>query len=223
MLAEYNHHRVGPRMCKITIRHHFVFDICRERMLPSPHGPTRYGRSARRPSLHAPPNNKYKTILPTGTHIHEECTPKTNGAPFEIGTRMRGINYGCGDRVNFGGENYSSVLSNVVHVLRHNTTVLRVHTTLSPPCLKIPLSPLLHDISSFSRLVIIIEESCRDLVWGVHSEVRQLNGARAQASLRYLLRVQIQLEEDINIKINSLKIDEVDCMTIRQAMDYHAY
>lgn len=38
----------------------------------------------------------------------------------------------------------------------------------------------------------------------------------AEASLRYLLKTQIQLEEDINVKTNTLKIDEVDCMTLRQ-------
>ncbi|KAG6440274.1 hypothetical protein O3G_MSEX001217 [Manduca sexta] len=45
----------------------------------------------------------------------------------------------------------------------------------------------------------------------------------ANASLRYLLQTQIQLEEDINVKMNTLKIDEVDCMTLRDTMDYHAY
>lgn len=45
----------------------------------------------------------------------------------------------------------------------------------------------------------------------------------ANSSLRYLLQTQIQLEEDINIKMNTLKIDEVDCMTLRAGMDYHAY
>lgn len=45
----------------------------------------------------------------------------------------------------------------------------------------------------------------------------------AQASLRYLLKTQVQIEEDINVKTNTLKIDEVDCMTLRQSMDYHAY
>ncbi|XP_054257827.1 tektin-1 [Macrosteles quadrilineatus] len=47
--------------------------------------------------------------------------------------------------------------------------------------------------------------------------------SEAQASLRYLLKTQVQIEEDINIKTNSLKIDEVDCMTLRLGMDYHAY
>lgn len=46
---------------------------------------------------------------------------------------------------------------------------------------------------------------------------------QAQASLRYLLKTQIQLEEDINIKTNTLKIDEVDCMSVRQSMIYHSY
>ncbi|XP_028025367.1 transient-receptor-potential-like protein [Bombyx mandarina] len=45
----------------------------------------------------------------------------------------------------------------------------------------------------------------------------------ATASLRYLLQTQIQLEEDINVKMNTLKIDDVDCMTLRATMDYHAY
>ncbi|XP_037976231.2 tektin-1 [Plutella xylostella] len=45
----------------------------------------------------------------------------------------------------------------------------------------------------------------------------------ANASLRYLCQTQIQLEEDINVKMNTLKIDEVDCMTLRATMDYHSY
>ncbi|XP_073954577.1 tektin C [Choristoneura fumiferana] len=45
----------------------------------------------------------------------------------------------------------------------------------------------------------------------------------ATSSLRYLLQTQIQLEEDINVKMNTLKIDEVDCMTLRATMDYHEY
>ncbi|KAL6431396.1 hypothetical protein ACFW04_007197 [Cataglyphis niger] len=45
----------------------------------------------------------------------------------------------------------------------------------------------------------------------------------AEASLRYMLKTQVQLEEDINVKTNTLKIDEVECMTLRQSMDYHAY
>ncbi|CAH0555798.1 unnamed protein product [Brassicogethes aeneus] len=76
-------------------------------------------------------------------------------------------------------------------------------------------------------------ELCKDMVeLSLSNEVSELRGnlsrlqhmiAEAQASLRYLLKTQIQLEEDINIKTNTLKIDEVDCMTLRQAMDYHAY
>ncbi|KDR20069.1 tektin-1 isoform X2 [Zootermopsis nevadensis] len=64
------------------------------------------------------------------------------------------------------------------------------------------------------------------------SEVRELRDnvtalqdmlSEAQASLRYLLKTQIQLEEDINVKANTLKIDEVDCMPLRESMDYHFY
>ncbi|CAH1374645.1 hypothetical protein MTP99_015972 [Tenebrio molitor] len=76
-------------------------------------------------------------------------------------------------------------------------------------------------------------ELCKDLVEiSLVNEVAELREnvaqlqhmmAEAQASLRYLLKTQIQLEEDINVKTNTLKIDEVDCMTLRQGMDYHAY
>ncbi|KAK6625310.1 hypothetical protein RUM43_005604 [Polyplax serrata] len=45
----------------------------------------------------------------------------------------------------------------------------------------------------------------------------------SQANLRYLCKIQIQLQEDINIKVNSIKIDEVDCMTLRQGIDYHSF
>lgn len=45
----------------------------------------------------------------------------------------------------------------------------------------------------------------------------------AHTSLRFLLQTQIQLEEDINVKMNTLKIDEHDCLTLRTTMDYHAY
>ncbi|KAF5308335.1 hypothetical protein FQR65_LT06226 [Abscondita terminalis] len=76
-------------------------------------------------------------------------------------------------------------------------------------------------------------ELCKDLVeTGLVNEVReirencdnlQLTLTEAQASLRYLLKTQVDIEEDLNVKTNTLKIDEVDCMTLRQSMDYHAY
>lgn len=76
-------------------------------------------------------------------------------------------------------------------------------------------------------------ELCRDLVeTNLVQEVREIQAnvnnlqlimTEAQASLRYLLKTQIQLEEDINVKTNTIKIDEVDCMTLRQSMDYHAF
>ncbi|XP_014206074.1 tektin-1 [Copidosoma floridanum] len=45
----------------------------------------------------------------------------------------------------------------------------------------------------------------------------------AQASLRFLLKMQMQIEEEINIKTNTLKIDEVHCMSMRQSIDYHVF
>lgn len=55
------------------------------------------------------------------------------------------------------------------------------------------------------------------------TEQLQLMLQESNASLRYLLATQIQLEEDINVKMNTLKIDEVDCMTLRAGVDYHYY
>lgn len=76
-------------------------------------------------------------------------------------------------------------------------------------------------------------ELCKDLVeLSLVYEVSELRNnvaflqqklVEGNASLRYLLKTQIQLEEDINVKTNSIKIDEVDCMTLRQKMDYHSY
>ncbi|XP_044755845.1 tektin-1-like [Coccinella septempunctata] len=76
-------------------------------------------------------------------------------------------------------------------------------------------------------------ELCRDLVETqlvdearqirINTSILQQTLAEAQATLRYLLKTQIQLETDINIKNNTLQIDEVDCMSMRETMDYHFY
>ncbi|KAK9503816.1 hypothetical protein O3M35_010294 [Rhynocoris fuscipes] len=76
-------------------------------------------------------------------------------------------------------------------------------------------------------------ELCKDEVGGylldnvnnIKESVKRLQTllSESNAALRYLLRTQIQLEEEINIKNNSIKIDEVDCMTIRSSIDYRSY
>lgn len=43
------------------------------------------------------------------------------------------------------------------------------------------------------------------------------------AILRHLLHVKVMQEEEINIKANSIKIDEVDCMTLRRALRYQEF
>lgn len=45
----------------------------------------------------------------------------------------------------------------------------------------------------------------------------------SKASLRYLMSSQMKEEEEINIKSNSLKVDEVDCITVRQGLDFPAF
>lgn len=76
-------------------------------------------------------------------------------------------------------------------------------------------------------------ELCKDLVeahlTGEVDDLRQELAtfqrtlAEAEATLRYLLRMQLRLEEDINIKTNTLKIDEVDCLVLRQSIQYHDF
>ncbi|XP_011494657.1 PREDICTED: tektin-1 [Ceratosolen solmsi marchali] len=75
---------------------------------------------------------------------------------------------------------------------------------------------------NFERCYDLVEKSLINEVNDMRKVVAQLQQTlfEAQASLRFLLKMQIQLEEDINIKINSLKIDEVYCMTIHQNIDY---
>ncbi|KAK0079866.1 hypothetical protein PV325_000712, partial [Microctonus aethiopoides] len=71
------------------------------------------------------------------------------------------------------------------------------------------------------NIELISDQVERQLILEV-SNIRSIIGKLQQtlcevhATLRYLLKIQIQLEEDINIKTNTLKIDEVECMTLRQ-------
>lgn len=46
---------------------------------------------------------------------------------------------------------------------------------------------------------------------------------QSKATLRYLLNTQMLQEEEINLKTNSLKIDEVDCMTIRETLRFQSF
>lgn len=72
-------------------------------------------------------------------------------------------------------------------------------------------------------------ELCRDpvqyrLIEEVHeidSSVANLEGrlAEAQSSLKGLIRNQLDLEEDIGVKSNTLFIDEVECMGMRKSIN----
>lgn len=43
------------------------------------------------------------------------------------------------------------------------------------------------------------------------------------ATQRYLLHTKMIQDEDLNNKIHRLKLDEVDCMTIREAIDFTSF
>lgn len=45
---------------------------------------------------------------------------------------------------------------------------------------------------------------------------------QSKTTLRYLLNTQMLQEEEINLKINSLKID-MDCMTVRESLKFKEY
>ncbi|XP_053688785.1 tektin-1 [Sabethes cyaneus] len=46
---------------------------------------------------------------------------------------------------------------------------------------------------------------------------------QSRATLRYLLNTQVMQEEEINLKTSSLKIDEADCMTLRESLNFQNF
>lgn len=54
------------------------------------------------------------------------------------------------------------------------------------------------------------------LIYGFHFHFQ------SKTTLRYLLNTQMLQEEEINLKINSLKID-MDCMTVRESLKFKEY
>ncbi|KAK6638142.1 hypothetical protein RUM44_008570 [Polyplax serrata] len=70
-----------------------------------------------------------------------------------------------------------------------------------------------------------VEHSLVNEILSIKDSVAELQKLHAEAekSLRCLLEAQIRLEQEINIKMSSIKIDEVDCMTIRQNINFHSF
>lgn len=70
-----------------------------------------------------------------------------------------------------------------------------------------------------------VQDALRDELNDLNKDIANLNQmiAEAKASQRYLLHCQVLQEEEINNKTNSLKIDEVDCMTLRQGLLYNSF
>lgn len=77
-----------------------------------------------------------------------------------------------------------------------------------------------------------LELTCDEVQDALYHELNALKASMCKlnqkvqenkASMRYLLHVQVMQEEEINIKSNSIKIDEVDCMTLRQALKYSSF
>ena len=76
-------------------------------------------------------------------------------------------------------------------------------------------------------------ELCRDKVqYRLVEEVSEINNSvanlserltQSQASLKGLIRRQLELEEDIDIKANTLFIDETECMGMRKSISIQAY
>jgi len=76
-------------------------------------------------------------------------------------------------------------------------------------------------------------ELCRDHVqYRLVEEVGELEGsvqelqeryAQSEASLKGLIRRQLELQEDIDIKANSLHIDETECVSMRKSINIQAY
>ncbi|XP_058124365.1 tektin-1 [Anopheles ziemanni] len=76
-------------------------------------------------------------------------------------------------------------------------------------------------------------ELCRDNVYeglkrelaALRETIAKLDGSlvKSKATLRYLLNTQVMQEEEINLKTQSLRIDEVDCMTMRESFKFQDF
>ena len=76
-------------------------------------------------------------------------------------------------------------------------------------------------------------ELCRDPVqYRLINEVSEINMsiaalqekiAQSESSLKGLIRNQLSLEEDIDVKSNSLMIDEVQCMGMRKSINIQTF
>lgn len=77
-----------------------------------------------------------------------------------------------------------------------------------------------------------LEMTCDDVQNALYRELEVLKKSickleykirENKASQRYLYHIQVMQEEEINIKTNSIKIDEVDCLPLRQALKYQSF
>ncbi|KAG8231272.1 hypothetical protein J437_LFUL011126 [Ladona fulva] len=67
---------------------------------------------------------------------------------------------------------------------------------------------------ALAKELLDLQQSVKDL---------QENLGSAKSALRQLLQTQVQLEEDINVKTNTIAIDESKCMAIRQSIHFKEY
>ncbi|XP_055372964.1 tektin-1 [Condylostylus longicornis] len=67
-----------------------------------------------------------------------------------------------------------------------------------------------------------VQESLFSELQALKATLGRLNNKLLEnkATLRYLLQAQVMQEEEINIKTNTLKIDDVNCMTLRRNLLY---
>ncbi|XP_059620318.1 tektin-1 [Phlebotomus argentipes] len=83
----------------------------------------------------------------------------------------------------------------------------RARRPASELCLDIPQETLLRELANLTL-------SCKQLTQMI---------ADTKTTQRYLLNTQMQQEQEINVKMNSLKVDEVDCMSIRQGLEFQSF
>lgn len=74
-------------------------------------------------------------------------------------------------------------------------------------CLDIPQETLLRELANLTLSCKQLEQMITD----------------SKTTLRYLLNTQMQQEREINVKMNSLKVDEVDCMSVRQGLEFKSF
>lgn len=88
---------------------------------------------------------------------------------------------------------------------------------------------LLKEYRTLRETVVNLSQMISEVSWkrvdtaSVIPSILKLSYLQSDAALRYLLQTQMLQEAELNRKTNMLKLYEVDCMTIREGIDFSLF